>query len=451
MRAAAGASLVTGLRSQQRQPNIVLIYADDLGYGDLGCYGSPIATPNLDRIAEEGARFTNFYSASPVCSPSRAALLTGRYPTRVEVPVVLSPGEPGLPDGETTMAHVLKSAGYRTSCVGKWHLGSTARYLPTNRGFDEFFGVPYSADMSPCPLIRGTSVMAPSADVSSLTGRFTQESVDFISRSKDQPFFLYLAHTAPHLPLNASARFAGKSGLGAYADMVQELDWSTGQVMAALQANGLDSNTLVMFSSDNGPWWQGSPGKLRGRKGDTYEGGMREPFLARFPGVIPAGIGCAGLATTMDLLPTLTRLSGATPGSPRLDGIDIWPLMTGEQWDLDREVFLYFDSVYLQCARLGRWKLHLTRYNTRSWSPLPAGGRVNLPLPKPELYDVVTDPQESYDCAAAHPEVVADIRARVDRLIPTFPSGIIDAWQYTMSLRVADAPVDGLPVADKQP
>jgi arylsulfatase len=347
------------------------------------------------------------------------------------------------------MAQVLKSAGYRTSCIGKWHLGSTARYLPTSRGFDEFFGVPYSADMSPCPLIRGTSVMAPSADVSSLTGRFTQESVDFINRSKDRPFFLYLAHTAPHLPLAASARFAGKSGLGVYADMVQEMDWSTGQVMSALQDNGLDSNTLVMFSSDNGPWWQGSPGRLRGRKGDTYEGGMREPFLARFPGVIPSGIGCSGLATTMDLLPTVTRLSGATPGSSRLDGIDIWPLMTGEQWELEREVFLYFDSVYLQCARLGRWKLHLTRYNTRSWSPLPAGGRVNLPLPRPELYDVVTDPQESYDCAAAHPEIVAEIRARVDRLIPSFPAGIIDAWQYTMSQRVLDAPADGLPVPDK--
>ena len=319
------------LRSQQRQPNIVIIYADDLGYGDLSCYGSPIATPNLDRLAEEGARFTNFYSASPVCSPSRAALLTGRYPTRVEVPVVLGPGEPGLPDSETTMAQVLKAAGYRTACIGKWHLGSPARFLPTNRGFDEFFGVPYSADMSPCPLIRNTTVMAPAVDVSTLTTRFTQEAVDFINRSKDSPFFLYLAHTAPHLPLAASARFAGKSGLGEYADVVQELDWSTGQVMAALQANGLDSNTLVMFSSDNGPWWQGSQGKLRGRKGETYEGGMREPFIARYPGVIPSGIGCTGLATTMDLLPTVARLCGAQPPSNPLDGVDIWPILTGDR------------------------------------------------------------------------------------------------------------------------
>jgi arylsulfatase len=387
----AGAAMSVLLRGQQRQPNIVIIYADDLGYGDLSCYGSPISTPNLDRLAAEGARFTNFYSASPVCSPSRAALLTGRYPTRVEVPVVLGPGDAGLPDSEITMAQVLRGSGYRTACIGKWHLGSPARFLPTNRGFDEFFGVPYSADMSPCPLIRNTTVMEQAVDVSTLTTRFTQEAVDFINRSQGSPFFLYLAHTAPHLPLAPSARFAGKSGLGEYADIVQELDWSTGEVMAALQASGLDSNTLVMFSSDNGPWWQGSQGKLRGRKGETYEGGMREPFIARYPGVIPSGIGCSGLATTMDLLPTMARLCGAQPPSNPLDGVDIWPILTGDRADVEREVFLYFDSVYLQCARLGRWKLHMTRYNTKAWSPLPAGGRVNLPLPVPELYDVVSD------------------------------------------------------------
>ena len=445
---AAAAALPAAARSQQRQPNIVMIYADDLGYGDLSCYGSPIATPNLDRMAEEGARFTNFYSASPVCSPSRAALLTGRYPTRVDVPVVLSPGEGGLPDSETTLAQVLKTAGYRTACIGKWHLGSPARFLPTNRGFDEFFGVPYSADMTPCPLIRDTTVMAPAVDVSVLTTRFTQEAVDFINRSKDSPFFLYLAHTAPHLPLAASARFAGKSGLGEYADVVQELDWSIGQVMAALQSNGLDSNTLVMFSSDNGPWWQGSQGKLRGRKGETYEGGMREPFIARCPGVIPSGIGCPGLATTLDLLPTIARLCGAQPPPNQLDGVDIRQMLTGERADVERDVFLYFDSVYLQCARLGRWKLHMARYNTRAWSPLPPRGRVNLPLPRPELYDVVSDPQESYDCARSHPDIVADIRARVERLIQTFPPGIVDAWQYTLSQKVLDAPIDGLPVPE---
>ena len=446
LRSAAAAVMPAVLRGQQRQPNIVMIYADELGYGDLSCYGSAIATPNLDRMAEEGARFTNFYSASPVCSPSRAALLTGRYPTRVEVPVVLGPGDAGLPDSEITLAQMLKAAGYRTACVGKWHLGSATRFLPTNRGFDEFFGVPYSADMTPCPLIRDTTVMAPAVDVSALTTRFGQEAVDFVNRSRESPFFLYLAHTAPHLPLAASERFAGKSGLGEYADVVQELDWSIGQVMASLQSNGLDSHTLVMFSSDNGPWWQGSQGKLRGRKGETYEGGMREPFIARYPGVIPSGIGCPGLASTLDLLPTVARLCGAqTPSNP-LDGVDIWPMLTGERGEVERDVFLYFDSVYLQCARLGRWKLHMTRYNTKAWSPLPSGGRVNLPLPRPELYDVVSDPQESYDCARSHPDIVADIRSRVDRLIQTFPPGIVDAWQSTLARKVLDAPVDGLPV-----
>ena len=449
LKSSAGAAFANVLDCQQRRPNIVLILADDLGYGDLGCYGSPIATPNLDRMAAEGARFTSFYSASPVCSPSRAALMTGRYSTRVEVPVVLGPGDPGLPDGETTIAQMLKDAGYRTSCVGKWHLGSTDPFLPLNRGFDEFYGVPFSADLAPCPMIQGNSVLEAQVDISTLTARFTQKAVDFIRRSKDSPFFLYLAHTAPHLPLAASSRFSGKSGLGKYADVVQELDWGVGEVLAALRDNGPDSSTLVLFSSDNGPWYQGSQGRLRGRKGETYEGGMREPFIARYPGAIPAGIGCSGLATTMDLLPTFARLCGASLPSRLLDGVDIWPMLSGERWEVDRDVFLYFDSVYLQCARLGRWKLHMSRYNTRPWSPLPPGGRVNLPLPRPELYDLESDPQESYDCAQAHPDVVADIRARVDRLIPTFPYGIIDAWQYTLSQKVLEAPVDGLPVPDR--
>jgi arylsulfatase len=449
LRSTLGASMGAALRAQQNRPNIVMILADDLGYGDLSCYGSSIATPNLDQLAVDGARFTQFYSASPVCSPSRAALLTGRYSTRVEVPVVLGPGDAGLPDSETTLAQLLKDAGYRTSCVGKWHLGSRKRDLPTNRGFDEFYGVPYSADMWPCPLMNNGGTLAPSADVSSLTANFTTQAIDFINRSKDSPFFLYLAHTAPHLPLAPSAGFAGKSGLGEYADVVQELDWSTGQVMGALRANGLDSNTLVMFSSDNGPWWQGSPGRLRGRKGETYEGGMREPFLARFPGMIPAGIGCSGMATMLDLLPTVARLAGAALPAKPIDGVDIWPILSGARDDVDREVFLYFDAVYLQCARLGRWKLHLARYNTKAWSPAPSAGKINLPLPKPELYDVVSDPQESYDCASSHPQIVADIRSRVDRLIQTFPPGIIDAWQYTLSQKVLDAPVDGLPVPDR--
>jgi arylsulfatase A len=446
LKAAAGGA-ITAARAQSAQPNVILIYADDLGYGDLGCYGSKIPTPNLDQMAADGARFVNFYSASPVCSPSRAALLTGRYPPRVNVPRVLGPGEDaGLPESETTMAQMLKSAGYRTMCIGKWHLGSLPKYLPTNRGFDEYFGIPYSNDMWPRPLMYNTDVVEQPAALDTLTARYTEQAVNFIGRSRGAPFFLYMPHTFPHVPLAASPRFQGKSGMGLYADVVQELDWSVGQVLAALADNGVDNNTLVIFSSDNGPWWQGSQGRLRGRKGETYEGGMREPFLARFPGMIPAGTLSNGIANTMDLMPTLARLCNAPlPGNP-LDGIDIWPLLSGQQDQIERDIFLYFDDIFIQCARLGRWKLHVTRYNTRAWSPAPASGKINLPLPKPELYDLEKDPQEAYDCALMHQDIVADMRARITRLLPTFPQGVIDAWQDTMRRQVVDAPDDGLPI-----
>jgi arylsulfatase A-like enzyme len=220
-------------------------------------------------------------------------------------------------------------------------------------------------------------------------------------------------------------------------------------VLAALEEAGLKENTLVLFSSDNGPWWQGGNGHLRGRKGETYEGGMREPLIARLPGVIPAGLTCDGMATMLDILPTVAAMCGTPlPGNP-LDGVDISPMLRGDRPEVDRDVFLYFDQVYLQCARLGRWKLHISRYNTRAWSPMPAKGKRNLPLPKPELYDLLKDPQESYDCSGQHPDVVADIRARVNRLIQTFPEGIIDAWRYTMGSKVMDGPTDGLPVLDE--
>src|SRR5581483_4859447 len=434
-------------RAQSAQPNIILIYADDLGYGDLGCYGSAITTPNLDQMAADGARFLNFYSASAVCSPSRAALMTGRYPARVNVPRVLGPGDDGgLPDSETTMGQMLQAAGYRTMCIGKWHLGDHHPYLPLDRGFDAYFGIPYSNDMWPRPLMRDNDVIEQPATLETLTPRYTDEAVKFIGSAR-QPFFLYMPHTYPHVPLAASPRFQGKSGQGLYADVIQELDWSVGQVLQAVKDNGLDDNTLVLFSSDNGPWWQGSQGRLRGRKGETYEGGMREPLIARFPGLIPAGTVCPGVATTMDVFPTLARLCNAPLPSNRLDGVDIWPLLTGRQDQVDRDVFLYFDDVFIQCARLGRWKLHVSRYNTKAWSPVPPGGKVNLPLPKPELYDLEKDFQESYDCAASHPEIVADIRAHILGLLPTFPDSVQGAWRDTMARKVQDVPDDGLPVS----
>ena len=431
--ASAAGALASGHASAAATPpNVVFIYCDDLGYGDLGCYGSPLRTPNLDRMAQEGMRFTQFYSANPVCSPSRAALMTGRYPTRVGVPRVLFPKDTtGLLDSETTIAQVLKTRGYKTMCVGKWHLGHLPRYLPTNRGFDEYFGIPYSNDMTPRVLLHNTEVVEQTATLETLTPRYTEQALKFIERSKGSPFFLYMPHTYPHIPLGASARFRGKSKAGLYGDVVEEIDWSVGEVLGALKKQGLDDNTVVMFSSDNGPWYQGSPGRLRGRKGMTWEGGVREPFLARFPGRIPKGKTCGGIASTMDILPTLAQLCGAAPPKNPLDGIDIWPMLSGAKGEIEREALLYFDDVHLQCARWGRWKLHLSRYNSVAYSPAPAGGRVNFTLKQPELYDLIDDQDESYDVAPENPRVVAEMRTRIDRLMATFPEPIQRAYTET--------------------
>ena len=442
----AGAAGAVLARAQSRPPNIVMIYADDLGYGDLGVYGSSIRTPNLDAMAADGVRFTQFYSANPVCSPSRAALLTGRYPTRVGVPKVLMPADTkGLALNETTMAQMLKSAGFRTMCIGKWHLGHTPEYLPTARGFDEYFGIPYSNDMTPRPLLHNTGQLEEPANLETLTPRYTEQAVRFIERSAANPFFLYMPHTFPHIPLAASPRFRGKSPLGLYGDVVEELDWSVGEVLSALRRTGADSNTLVMFSSDNGPWYQGSPGALRGRKGSTYEGGVREPFLARFRGRIPKGQVCKGVAGTIDILPTVAKLTGASLPNAPLDGLDIWPLLTGARTSLDREALLYFDGWNLQCARLGKWKLHFARYDTFAYSPAPTGGRVNLHLRPPELYDIEADPMESYDAAPENPAVVREIQSRVDRLLRTFPDEVQKAWTETQSRKTTTTSPGALP------
>ncbi len=434
-------------RAQPRPPNIVFIYADDLGYGDLGVYGSKIRTPNLDRMASEGVRFTQFYSANPVCSPSRAALLTGRYPTRTGVERVLFPRDTtGLAPSETTIAQMLKPSGYRTMCIGKWHLGHTAPYLPTTRGFDEYFGIPYSNDMKPTPLMHNTEQIEEPANLETLTARYTDQAVRFIEQSRGTPFFLYMPHTFPHIPLAASPRFRGKSALGLYGDVLEELDWSVGEVLSTLRRTGHEANTLVMFSSDNGPWYQGSPGALRGRKGSTYEGGVREPFLARFPGRIPKGLVCQGVAGTIDILPTVATLTGAALPKLPLDGIDIWPLMTGSRPSLDREALLYFDGWHLQCARWRQWKLHFARFNTMAFNPAPPGGRVNLPLRPPELYDVEGDPMESYDIAAEHPDTVREIQSRVERLVATFPEEVKSAWAATQAQQTQPIPAGALPV-----
>jgi arylsulfatase len=423
-----------------------MIYCDDLGYGDVGCYGSGIRTPNIDRMASEGVRFTHFYSGNPVCSPSRASLLTGRYAPRTGVPAVLFPDDKvGLPDTETTIAQMLKARNYATMCIGKWHLGHLPEYLPTSHGFDEYYGIPYSNDMTPRPLLHNTETIELPADLDLLTARYTEQALRFIERSKSGPFFLYLPHTYPHIPLGASSGFRGRSPLGIYGDVVEEIDWSTGEILAALKKQGLDSNTLVMFSSDNGPWYQGSPGKLRGRKNTTWEGGQRVPFVARFPGRIPKGKTCAGIGSIMDVLPTLARLCDVPLPKNQLDGIDIWPMLSGQRPGLEREVLLYFDNVNLQCARWRQWKLHLARHNSAAYSPAPAGGRVNLPLAAPELYDLVNDQDESYDVAGEHPDIVAEIKARIERLMPSFPERVRKAYDQVKALQTPAGPAGGYP------
>ncbi|MEA3368267.1 MAG: sulfatase, partial [Planctomycetota bacterium] len=364
---AAGAALAgctsaarrAGGAGTDRPMNVVIIFTDDQGYQDVGCFGSPlIRTPNLDRMAAEGARFTDFYVAASVCTPSRSALMTGCYPQRIHMNVqprlaggqlrpggvVLFPNSPGgLHPNEVTLAEILKSRGYATACVGKWHLGHLPQFLPTRQGFDSYFGIPYSNDMrikkdgkAGPPLMRGEKVVEHPANQATLTRRYTEEACRFIRASKDRPFFLYLPHTMPHLPLAASETFRGKSKRGFYGDVIEEIDWSVGQVLATLKDCGVDQETLVIFTSDNGPWIRfgargGCAKPLRDGKGTIYEGGMREPCIMRWPGRIPAGHVCREVATTMDLLPTLARLAGARQPQDRvIDGRDIWPLMSGQ-------------------------------------------------------------------------------------------------------------------------
>ncbi len=413
-----------------RAPNLVFILCDDLGYGDLACYGSKLRTPNLDRLASEGVRFTNFNAADPVCSPSRAALLTGRYPTRVGVPNVFFPTDTGgLKLDEVTMANMLKNRGYKTMCIGKWHLGRPTPYLPTNRGFDEYFGIPYSNDMNPRVLMHNTDVIENETDLDSLTQKYTEKAVGFIKESKGSPFFLYMPHTFPHIPLGASARFRGKSTEGLYGDVVEEVDWSVGQVLQALKDNGVENDTLVMFSSDNGPWYQGSPGKLRGRKNTTYEGGVREPFIARLPGRIPKGRVCNGLASMMDVFPTVAKLCGGELPSKPIDGIDIWPMLSGATESIERAPLLYFNLWDLQCARWMNWKLHIARFNTAAYAPAPPGGAPqSFILPQPELYNLAADPDESYDVAPGNPRIVSQMKDKIAELIKTFPEEVQKAY-----------------------
>jgi arylsulfatase A len=458
MNAASAGTLLSAsvARAQSSgKPNFIVICCDDLGYGDLESYGSTLPTPNLNQMAQEGVQFSRCYAANNICSPSRAGLLTGSYPTRVGVPAVLWPTDTtGISLSAPLIAEVLKPSGYATMCTGKWHVGSQPQFMPMSRGFDHYYGIPYSSDMTPSILIQDGAVIETPVTLNTLV----QQCVNFIANNKNNPFFLYLAYNSPHLPLMPSAAFLGKSPMGLYGDAVQEIDWSVGQILQSLKDNGIDNNTMVIFTSDHGPWFQGSPGRLRGRKWSTYEGGVRVPFIVRFPGQIPianrifqrattgsaAGRVSNAVVSAMDILPTLARMAGATVPAP-LDGIDIGPILTAQVDSIDRDVILHFNNWDLQCANYGPWKLHIARTSNFPWGPAPIGGTYNLTLPSPELYNVETDPDESCDVAPANPAIVAQITARVQALLPTFPSDVTNAWKYTQSLSVQGMNIGALP------
>src|ERR1051325_3432810 len=323
-------------------PNVVIIFTDDQGYADVGVFGAKgFITPNLDRLASQGRIFRNFHVAQPVCSASRCGLLTGCYPNRLGIHGALGPrSKVGITDNEMTLAQLVKQKGYATAIFGKWHLGHHPQFLPTRHGFDEYFGLPYSNDMWPkhptakfpdLPLIEGEKTIELNPDQSQLTTRYTERAVAFIERNKDRPFFLYVPHAMPHVPLHVSERFRGKSAQGLYGDVIEEIDWSVGEILATLRRLGLDENTLVIFTSDNGPWLSygnhaGSAGRLREGKGTTWEGGTREPSLMRWPAHFPATWVSDQMLMTIDLFPTIASLIGAKPPAPKIDGIDVWPI-----------------------------------------------------------------------------------------------------------------------------
>jgi len=406
-------------------PNIVLIFADDQGYQDIGCFGSPnIQTPNLDRMAAEGRKFTEFYVAAPVCSASRAALMTGSYPLRVGITGVLFPRHSiGLAPDEVTIADVLKSRGYATACIGKWHLGHLPRFLPTNNGFDSYFGIPYSNDMDPVagksrnldaawrsndvtpwnvPLMENETVLERPAQQTTLIERYTERAVSFIRENRERPFFLYLPHTMPHIPLFVSPEFYVDDPHRAYQATIEQIDDSVGQVLAALEEAGVDDNTLVVYTSDNGPWLAkkhhgGSALPLRDGKFSTFEGGMRVPCIMRYPGTVPPSTTCSEIAASIDLLPTFARLAGATPPDDRvIDGLDITDLLTDDGAVTPHDAYYFYRGENLEALRDRRWKLRLAR---------GANG-------KAELYDLDADASETTNVAGEHAAVVAELSAK---------------------------------------
>jgi arylsulfatase A len=429
-----GIALLTARAIAAPPPNIVLIFVDDMGYADISPFGGKVATPNLERMAREGRKFTNFHVSSAVCSASRAALLTGCYHNRVSIHGALGPGAKiGLNPKETTIAELAKSRGYTTSMSGKWHLGDAAPLLPMHHGFDQWLGLPYSNDMWPhhpeakggtypkLPLFDGDRVADDEVtpeDQRLLTTRYTEHVVAFIERNKDRPFFCYLAHNMPHVPLYVSDKFSGKSGAGIYGDVMQEIDWSVGEVLSALERSGIAENTWVIFTSDNGPWLSygehaGSSGQLREGKGTSWEGGTRVPCLMRWPGKIPAGTTTDTILSTIDILPTVAAQIGAKLPDQKIDGLNVWPIIVGEKdaKNPHEGYATYYAGNELQSVTNGQWKLVFPHsYRSMEGRPKATGG---IPakyrqekVTQAQLYDLTSDPGEKTDVASANPEIV---------------------------------------------
>ena len=429
-----GFMLVLSHPTKAAPPNIVIIFTDDQGYADVGCFGAVgFETPNLDRMASEGRRFTNFHVAQAVCSASRAALLTVCYPNRIGIAGALGPGSRhGINSSEMTIAEMLKQRGYATCAVGKWHLGHLPPFLPTRHGFDEWLGLPYSNDMwpfhpenpkafPPLPLYEGEKIINPNVThevQSQLTTMYTERAAHFIEQHHDKPFFVYLAHSMPHVPLHVSDKFKGKSKQGLYGDVIMEIDWSVGQVLATLKKFNLDDNTVVIFTSDNGPWLSygnhaGSAGPLREGKGTAWEGGTREPCIMRWPGHLPAGTVSNDPLMTIDILPTLAHITGAELPREKIDGLNVWPLLSGEPGAKNPHdvYYFYYANNQLQAIWDLSYKLQFPHsYTTLNGRP---GGRDGIPVKydiakveHPQLYDTSTDIGEKFDVAAQHPDIV---------------------------------------------
>jgi arylsulfatase A-like enzyme len=442
--------------SASKKPNFILIFADDLGYGDISGFGlkdSPVETPNLTRMAAEGAKLTNFYVPLPYCAPSRATILTGRYPFRNGVVYNPAPdagiNEVALPHSEITIAEALKTAGYASICIGKWHLGHTLPYLPRRQGFDEYFGILYSNDMRPVQLVENEKVVEYPVVQATLTKRYTDRAIDFIERHapSGRPFFVYLPHAMPHKPLAASEDFyTPDTPDDLYADVIRELDFSVGRIFEKLKQLGIDEDTFVIFTSDNGPWYGGSTGGLRGMKGKTWEGGLRVPMIARWPGKIPAGVVNRSPAGTIDILPTILKAAGVgLPQDRVIDGKDIRPLLTSARAESPHEAIFGMQGPNLAIVRSGKWKLHV-----RTPGPDPNRGDdwvdprgpdgVTLIAPYEQarpsaypgvtggdgprnmmLFDLEADPAEQHDLSKQHPDVVERLKAVYDETFAQVP------------------------------